>query len=122
MVRCNDVYMITYLIIYVFQTFAAIGDFGSVVEQLLMTHGKKITSKIYSIMWKCLSIWHIYTLYLYTLTLLSQILGSRIPRCIKVRLKLEKTSFDSKMNIYINVFCKYIIDDGHKETSESLKF
>lgn len=50
MVRCNDVYMITYLIIYVFQTFAAIGDFGSVVEQLLMTHGKKITSKIYSIM------------------------------------------------------------------------
>lgn len=29
-----------------FQTFAAIGDFGSVVEQLLMTHGKKITSKI----------------------------------------------------------------------------
>lgn len=43
--------MITYFIFYVFQTFAAIGDFGSVVEQLLMTHGKKITSKIYSIMW-----------------------------------------------------------------------
>lgn len=123
MVRCNDVYMITYLIIDVFQTFAAIGDFGSVVEQLLMTHGKKITSKIYSIMWKCLiSIWHIYTLYLYTLTLLSQRLVSWIPGCIKVRLKLEKTSFDSKMNIYINVFCKCIIDDGHKETSESLKF
>lgn len=122
MVRCNDVYMITYLIIYVFQTFAAIGDFGSVVEQLLMTHGKKITSKIYSIMWKCLSIWHIYTLYLYTLTLLSQRLVSWIPGCIKVRLKLEKTSFDSKMNIYINVFCKCIIDDGHIETSESLKF
>lgn len=27
------------------QTFAAIGDFGSVVEQLLMTHGKKITNE-----------------------------------------------------------------------------
>lgn len=65
---------------------------------------------------------YIYTLYLYILTLLSQILVSWIPRCIKVRLKLEKTSFDSKMNIYINVFCKCIIDDGHKETSESLKF
>lgn len=60
MVRSNNIYLIKYFIFYVFQTFAAIGDFGSVVEQLLMTHGKKITGKIYSIMWKCKSIWPIH--------------------------------------------------------------
>lgn len=76
MVRCNDIYMymITYFIFYVFQTFAAIGDFGSVVEQLLMTHGKKITSKIYSTIQFDIYIYIVR--YLYTLISLSQILVS----------------------------------------------
>lgn len=39
-----------------------------------------------------------------------------------MRLKLEKISFDFKMNICINVFCKCIIDDGYKEILEFLKF
>lgn len=105
--------MIKYFVFDVFQTFAAIGDFGSVVEQLLMTHGKKITSKIYSIlykMWKYLA----YTLYMYSLSLLSQRLMSWIPRCIKARSKSETNKF-WMYNELIHVFC-ICIGDGHKET------
>jgi hypothetical protein len=30
-----------------FQTFAAVGEFGSVVEQQLMTFGKNVTSELF---------------------------------------------------------------------------